>query len=104
MNDIKKLCAAVALVCALLAPHAVAAPATVVSSPAAYECEGNACSAVTLTLEEEGQQFRVDNNSDSRVKVDVTTYGGDSSIRVEPHKSDYLPVKYFNGPYRASFE
>jgi len=59
---------------------------------------------VTLAWEEEGQRFRVENNSDSRVRVEVTTYAGDSGVRVEPHKSDYLQVKYFNGPYRADFE
>jgi hypothetical protein len=74
------------------------------NAPTAAECEGSACSAVTLTWEEEGQRFRVDNNSDSGVKVDVSTYAGDSSVHVEPHKSGYLEVKYFNGPYRADFE
>jgi hypothetical protein len=74
------------------------------SAARAYDCEGSACSAVTLTWEEDGQRFLVENNSDSRVKVEVTTYAGDSSVQVEPHKSDYLQVKYFNGPYRADFE
>lgn len=74
------------------------------SAASAYDCEGNACSAVTLKWVEDGQCFRIENNSDSRVKVEVTTYAGDSSVHVEPHKSDYLQVKYFNGPYRASFE
>lgn len=74
------------------------------SAARTYDCEGGACSAVTLTWEEDGQRFRVDNSSDSRVKVEVTTYAGDSSVHVEPHKSDYLQVKYFNGPYRADFE
>jgi hypothetical protein len=74
------------------------------SAARAYDCEGNACSAVTMTWEEEGQRFRVENSSDSPLKVEVTTYAGDSSVHVEPHKSDYLQVKYFNGPYRADFE
>ena len=71
---------------------------------AAYDCEGDACPVVTLTWEEDGQRFRVENGSDSRVKVKVASYAGDSSVQVEPHKSDYLQVKYFNGPYRADFE
>ena len=69
-----------------------------------YECEGNACSVVTLTWEEDGQQFRVDNSSSQRVKVEVTTFAGTSSLTVEPQKSDYLKVKYFNGPYQANYE
>lgn len=75
------------------------------SSPApAYECEGNACSSVTLTWEEDGQRFRADNTSDRAVKVGVTTYAGESSVSVGAHKSDYLQVTYFNGPYRAAYE
>ena len=75
-----------------------------IAPPPSYECEGNACSVVTLTWEEEGQQFRVDNSSNQRVKVDVTTFAGTSSVTVEPQKSDYLKVKYFNGPYQANYE
>jgi hypothetical protein len=71
---------------------------------AAYDCEGDACSAVTLAWEEDGQRFRADNNSDRAVNVEVTTYAGKSGLRVEPHASDYLQVKTFNGPYRADFE
>jgi hypothetical protein len=59
---------------------------------------------VTLTWEDEGQRFRADNSSDRPVKVEVTTYTGASSVKVEPHKSDYLQVTYFNGPYRADYE
>ena len=72
--------------------------------PASYECEGNACPVVTLTWEEDGQQFRVDNSSNQRVKVEVTTFAGTSSITVEPQKSDYLRVTYFNGPYHANYD
>jgi hypothetical protein len=100
IDRIKSVAAALALACALLAAPGVAA-----SAPRpAYDCEGNACSQVTVTWEDEGQRFRVENNSDTKVKVEVTTYAGTSSVRVEPHKSDYLGVKYFNGPYRADFE
>lgn len=74
------------------------------TTPPSYECEGNACSVVTLTWEEDGQQFRVANSSDQRVKVEVTTFAGTSSVTVEPQKSDYLKVKYFNGSYQANYE
>jgi hypothetical protein len=73
-------------------------------APPTYECEGNACSVVTLTWEEDGQRFRVENSSDRRVKIEVATFEGSSSITVEAHKSDYLQVKYFNGPYHANYE
>jgi len=68
-----------------------------------YDCEGNACAGVTLTWDNDRQQFRVQNNSDRRVKVTVTTFAGDSSVIVEPGKVDYLLVKTFNGPYRANY-
>ena len=71
---------------------------------AVYDCEGDACSSVTLTWEDDGQRFRADNDSASVVKVGVSTYAGDSVARVGPHESGYLEVKYFNGPYRADFE
>jgi lipocalin len=74
------------------------------SAAVEYECEGNACSVVTVTWEEDGQAFRVDNSSNQRVKVEVTTFAGTSSVTVEPQKSDYLRVTYFNGPYQANYE
>lgn len=61
----------------------------------AYDCEGNACSQVSLTWDNDRQQFRVQNDSGQMVKVEVTTFAGESAVRVEPHKSDYLAVKTF---------
>jgi hypothetical protein len=69
-----------------------------------YDCEGDACSSVTLTWEEDGQRFKADNNSDRAVKVEVNTYAGKSGVHVEPRSSDYLEVKTFNGPYHADYE
>jgi len=71
---------------------------------AVYDCEGTACSQVTLTWDNDNKQFRVQNDSDRRVRIDVTTFAGDSTIHVEPQKSQYLLVKTFNGPYRANYE
>ncbi len=70
----------------------------------AYDCEGTACSQVALEWEEEGQQFRAQNNSERRVRFQVNTFAGSSSVSVEPGKSDYLKVKSFNGPYHADYE
>jgi hypothetical protein len=70
----------------------------------AYDCEGTACSQVALEWEEEGQQFRAQNNSERRVRFQVNTFAGSSSVSVEPGKSEYLKVKSFNGPYHADYE
>lgn len=70
----------------------------------AYDCEGGACASVALAWEEEGQRFRADNTSAQRVRVEVETSAGKSSVSVEPRRSEYLQVKSFNGPYRAEFE
>lgn len=69
-----------------------------------YECEGGACSSVTLMWEEEGQRFRADNSSPRKVRVTVSTFAGDSWVVIEPQSSAYLGVKGFNGAYRAEFE
>lgn len=71
---------------------------------AAYECEGNACSVVTLTWDQERQQFRAQNDSDQQVKIEVSTFAGSSTLSVAPHKVEYLEVKTFNGPYLANYE
>ena len=100
---------AFALYCLLYASvtHALllgAGGATPPHTQAAYDCEGDACTVVTLTWEEERQSFRVDNSSAQRVRVTVTTFAGESWVTVAPQKSEYLRVKSFNGPYRAEFE
>jgi hypothetical protein len=69
-----------------------------------YECEGNACSVVDFTWDNERQQFRVKNNSNQQVKVEVSTFAGTSSIIVPPNEVNFLEVKTFNGPYRANYE
>lgn len=68
------------------------------------ECEGNACSAVSLSWDNERQQFRVQNDSDRTVKVEVTTFAGNSHIIAPPREVSYLEVKTFNGPYRATYQ
>jgi hypothetical protein len=71
---------------------------------ATYDCEGNACSVVALTWDQERQQFRVQNDSNQQVKIEVFTFAGTSSVSVAPHKAEYLEVKTFNGPYHANYE
>jgi len=68
------------------------------------ECEGNACSVIELNWDNERQQFRVKNDSNQRVKIEVSTFAGTSSITVPGKGVGYLEVKTFNGPYRANYE
>ncbi|HEX2268817.1 MAG TPA: hypothetical protein VHH35_04760 [Pyrinomonadaceae bacterium] len=93
-------------VCTLLLALAYISDVRAVSFRAKYfnECEGNACSVVELNWDNERQQFRVKNNSNQRVKVEVSTFAGASSIIVPPNDVNYLEVKTFNGPYRANYE
>ena len=75
-----------------------------VNTRSLYECEGNACSVVELNWDNERQQFRVKNDSNQRVKVEVSTFAGTSSIIVPGKEVGYPEVKTFNGPYRAYYE
>jgi hypothetical protein len=69
-----------------------------------YVCEGDACSVVTFTWDQERQQFKVQNDSERSVKVEVSTFAGKSNVIVPPQKIGYLEVKTFNGPYQANYE
>ena len=89
-----------ALVCA---PIVLQVNARMNEQETTYECEGDACAQVTLTWDNDRQQFRVQNNSDRPVQVEVTTFAGESRVRVLPGTSEYLQVKNFIGPYRAIF-
>lgn len=96
-NNIYSLALVVSLVLLVVATRQRVKAAT-------YECEGNACSATTMTWNQERQQFKVENSSNQQVKVTVNTFAGSSSVVVEPHKENYLEVKTFNGPYQAVFQ
>ncbi len=69
-----------------------------------YDCEGDACPVVTLTWDQDRQQFKVQNASERAVKVEVSTFAGKSHIIIPPQKVGYLEVKTFNGPYHATYE
>lgn len=73
------------------------------NAAAAYDCEGNACSQVTLTWDNENQQFSVRNDSGQTVKVEVSTFAGLSHVIIPAHEIGYLTVKTFNGSYHANF-
>jgi hypothetical protein len=92
--------------CVIFSASSYSAAAHLLNSPVipSYECEGNACSVVDLTWDNERQQFRVKNDSNRSVKVEVSTFAGTSSIAVPPNDVNFLEVKTFNGPYRANYE
>lgn len=101
----KNVLPAVCLSLAALAPVAPAAPtASPALPPATYDCEGEDRASVTLAWDEEAQSFRAQNSTPRSVRVEVETFAGKSSVTVGPQKSEYLSVKGFNGPYRATFE
>ncbi|HEY9401486.1 MAG TPA: hypothetical protein VIQ24_02245 [Pyrinomonadaceae bacterium] len=80
-------------------------PITPVSATStSLDCEGNACTQVTLTFDEAKQQYKVQNNSNRVVRVEGSDWAGGKSIAVEAGKTDYLPMKSFVGAYRANYE
>ena len=68
------------------------------------DCEGNACTQVTLTFDEAKQQYKVQNNSDRLVRVEASNLAGDNKILVAAGKTDYLTIKSIVGSYRANYE
>jgi hypothetical protein len=76
-------------------------------SPAAAtltDCEGDACSQVTLTFDDTNQQYRAQNNSTDRwAKVSASNVAASASACLAPGTSAYLPLKSVVGTYSASF-
>lgn len=68
------------------------------------DCEGNACTQVTLTFDEAKQQYKVQNNSDRLVRVEASNLAGGNRVIIEAGKDAYLPMKSIIGPYRANYE
>lgn len=88
-------------------PHyatAVAHPPPPTPATAFSDCEGDACSSVTLTFDEEKQQYRVQNNSADRwVKVSASNLAAATSACVAPGRDEYLPLKSVVAPYKAAY-
>lgn len=68
------------------------------------DCEGNACSRVTLTFDEAKQQYKAQTHSDRLVRVEVSNLAGGNWILVHAGKDAYLPMKSIVGTYRAYYE
>ena len=69
---------------------------------AASECEGDACSQVTVTFDESKQQYRAVNNSSDRwARVTASNMAASASACLAPGKDTYLPLKSIAGAYHA---
>ena len=77
------------------------APASMSSS---VDCEGNPCAQETLTFDEVKQQYKVQNNSTSPVRVEASNLAGGNRILVEAGKEAYLAMKSIVGSYHANYE
>ena len=97
--------AALALLCALtLALSPGAAAVSDAPAPLPADCEGAACSQVTLVFDEAKQQYRAQNNSTDRwAKVSASNLAASASACLAPGAGDYLPLKSVVGPYQAAY-
>ena len=67
------------------------------------ECEGDACSQVTLTWDETKELYKVQNNSSDRwIRVEAANLVSSASVCLAPNKSDYLTLKSVVGAFRAN--
>jgi hypothetical protein len=77
---------------------------SVAATQTSTECEGEACSSVTLTFDDEKQQYLVRNNSSDRwARVSASNLAAAVSACVAPGKDEYLPLKSVVAPYRAVY-
>ena len=71
---------------------------------ASDECEGAACANVSLTFDEERQQYRARNNSPDRwVRVAASNLAAASTACLAPGKDEYLPLKSIVGNFNAEY-
>jgi len=69
------------------------------------ECEGDACSQVTLTWDETKERYKVQNNSsDQWVRVEAANLAATATTCVEPSKEAFLSLKSIVGAYKAKFD
>jgi hypothetical protein len=83
-----------------LLPAAGSASAAAVTT----DCDGDACSSVTLTFDDSRQQYRAQNNSADRwAKVTASNLAASASACLGPGESEYLPLQSYVAPYHADF-
>lgn len=73
------------------------------SSSAALDCGGDACGQVSLTWDENKQQYRAHNSSDRWVRVSVANLAADVNACIGPGKEEYLSLKNAVTPYHANY-
>jgi len=72
---------------------------------ASDDCEGDACSQVTITWEEAKERYKVRNNSaDQWVRVEAANLAATAATCVGPSKEAYLSLKSIVGAYKAKFD
>ena len=99
MRIIRLSATALALACLLAAPS----PIRPITASAA-DCEGDACSQVTLSFDEAKGQYRARNDSSSRwAKVSASNLSASAAACLAPGKEAFLPLKSVVGAYRADY-
>lgn len=79
-------------------------PAERVAAQASAECEGTACSQVSVTFDEAKGQYLVQNNSSDRwVRVDAANLASAAGVCLAPGKGGPLQLKSIVGAYRADY-
>lgn len=75
-----------------------------VTAAAVTDCDGDACSQVTLTFDDAKQQYHAQNNSADRwARVTASNLAATASACLAPGKDAYLALKAINGSYRADY-
>jgi hypothetical protein len=79
-------------------------PPVLATAAAVTDCEGDACSQVTVTFDESRQQYRAQNNSaDHWARVTASNMAASASACLAPGRDAYLPLKSIAGAYHAEY-
>ena len=74
-----------------------------INSPIVIDCEGDACSQVSLIWDDAKQQYKAHNSSNNWVRVSAANLASNTSICVAPSNDAYLVLKSVVSPYHANF-
>src|SRR4051812_25960324 len=100
MRTIRPITTAAALALVFAATFSARPPA----AAAATDCEGDACSQVTVTFDEAKQQYTARNNSAERwARVSASNVAAAQSVCLGPGKEARLALKSIVGAYRAEY-
>ncbi len=93
-----------AVVCLAASHSALAAITPLRAALNTLNCEGTACSQVTLSWDEAKQHYDAQNNSNRRVWVEASNLGASARVLVSPHETGKLLLRSIVSPYRANYE